>query len=310
MTDTPIDENRRLLIVVINWHQEDETLPCRRQLRAQAPSGTSILLVDNEGDQRTAATFDAHAELFDHYQGFEENLGFTGACNFGLEFARVNGYAFVLWYNNDAELGDGCLPRLLEELEADPQLAMVSPVLRDVGTGAAHFCGARLDRSLPGVIYYALNEVEGGSPNDCLLYGTALMARTEHAHRVGGFREKYFIYFEDMELSTKWIYNGYKCKIVPDVSVMHNNQRAGEADTVRSKYYYYMTRNEIDFWRKTTLGLARVKALLWHLNRSLTRMKQLKNRGHADEAAAIRHGLTDGVMGNFGRWNHHPAADS
>ena len=228
-----------------------------------------------------------------------------------MGFAQKHGFEFVLWYNNDAHLGEGCLSRLLESLEADPQLAMVSPVLRDVETGDAHFCGARLDRSTPSLSYYALKDIEKGSPDDCMLYGTALMARTKLAHQVGGFCEKYFIYFEDMELSTKLIDNGYKCKIVPDASVMHDNQRADESETVRSKYYfYYMTRNEVDFWRKSTLGLARLKALFWHLNRSLKRIRRLRRLGHKSEAAAIWRGLTDAVKGNFGRWNHHPASDT
>ena len=93
MSDTSVktDDNRRLLIVVINWHQEDETLPCLRQLRAQVPEGTSVLLVDNEGDKKSAAAFDSHPELFDHYHRFEENLGFTGGCNFGELYTKLHG---------------------------------------------------------------------------------------------------------------------------------------------------------------------------------------------------------------------------
>jgi GT2 family glycosyltransferase len=267
-----------------------------------------ILVVDNEGTAATRATFEVNSDLVDHFQQFNKNIGFTGACNFGLDYAHDRGFENVLWFNNDAEAGPNCITRLLEVIESDRSIAMVSPVLRDPETGRAHFCGARLDRSIPSMRYLNLEALTDAAPHlDCYLYGTALMARADAAKEVGGFCDKYFAYWEDMELSDKLLRAGFHCRVVPDASVFHTNQHSEEIETIRSKYYYYyMTRNELDFWCKALTGIARVRALYWYWCRTRSRIKKLSCQGHRTEAKALRDGLRDGILGRYGRWRLHP----
>src|SRR6476646_1628093 len=201
---TSDNPDRRLLTVLINWHEQAQTIACLRKLRAQAVPGMALLVVDNEGTADTRAAFEGEQELFDHYHCFEENIGFTGASNFGLDYAQELGFRHVLWFNDDAEPGPDCIARLLDVLERDSTIAMVSPVLQDPKTGQPHFCGARLDGSVPAIRYLSLEALREAGPDlDCYLYGTALMARTDAAKRVGGFCSKYFAYWEDMELCDK-----------------------------------------------------------------------------------------------------------
>jgi GT2 family glycosyltransferase len=303
------NSDRRLLTVLINWHEQAQTISCLRNLRAQAVPGMELLVVDNEGTMETQAAFEREQDLFDRYHRFEDNVGFTGSCNFALDQAQELGFRYILWFNNDAEPGPNCIARMLDVIESDSTIAMVNPVLQDRETGHAHFCGARLDRSAPVMRYLSLEALREAGPNiDCYLYGTALMARTDAAKRVGGFRSKSFISWEDMELSDKLLKAGYHCRMVPDARVVHTNQHSDESETVRSKYYYYyMTRNEIDFWWKALSGINRARALYWHWRRTLRRIGEFKRGGHGTEAAALRHGLLDGILGRYGRWRLHPA---
>ena len=308
----PGSSDRRLLTVLINWHEQNQTVTSLRSLRAQAVVGMELMVVDNEGTPQTQAALELEQDLFDHYRQFEGNIGFTGACNFTLDQAQKLGFKYILWFNNDAEPGPNCIARMLDVIESDSTIAMVSPVLRDRETGHAHFCGARLENSRPPMRYFSLEALnEGGSDLDYYLLGTALMARTEAAKHVGGFCSKYFIYWEDMELSDKLLKAGYHCRMVPDASVIHTNQHADESGSVRSKYYYYYhSRNAIDFWWKATTGINRVRALYWHWHRMWFHIRQLKRHGRTAEAAALRHGLTDGIIGRYGRWRLHPAKKS
>ena len=303
------NSDQRLLTVLINWHEQAQTILCLRNLRAQAVPGMELLVVDNEGTMETQAAFEREQDLFDRYHRVEDNIGFTGACNFALDQAHELGFRYILWFNNDAEPGPKCIARMLDVIESDSAIAMVSPVLRDRERGHAHFCGARLDGSRPPMRYSSFEALtETGTDLDYYLLGTALMARTEAAKRVGGFCSKYFIYWEDMELSDKLLKAGLHCRMVPDASVVHTNQHADEKDTVRSKYYYYYhSRNAIDFWWKATSGINRVRALYWHWHRTRWQIGQLKRHGRRTEAEALRQGFIDGILGRYGRWRLHPA---
>lgn len=302
-------KSQRLLIVLINWHEEAQTLQCLERLRNQNVPGTELLVIDNEGNADSRAGLHARAGLFDHYHRYDENVGFTGACNFGLSYAKEHGFPYVLWFNNDAIPQDGCLTELLALIESDPRIAMVSPVLRDTKTNEVHFCGAVLDSSVPAMRYLNFADLMGSTPpTDCYLYGTALMSRTDVACAVGGFPSGYFIYWEDMELSRKVIAAGYQCRVVPTAFVDHDNQHSDELSTVRSRYYYYyMARNEFDFWKHSLSGLPRLRALYWHWWRVRERIRRLNAGGHEAETTALRHGLKDGVLGRLGRWRLHPA---
>jgi GT2 family glycosyltransferase len=299
---------RRLLVVVINWHMQTETLACLRQLRDQQIPGMKILLIDNEGNEETAGFFRERSKLYDYYRRYEENLGFTGACNRGLQLAFERGFALTFFLNNDATLGERCIRDLAETIEADPRIALVSPVLRDEQNGEAHFCGATPNAAYPSLRYLSLEEAAASWRDiDCYLYGTALLARTDIVHRHGGFCGKYFAYWEDFELCHRLIANQFRSLIVPHASVTHTNQRGHEAGTTRSKYYhYYVSRNEYDFLRKAYRGRMKVRALLWFFDRSLRRSQELSARGHKAQASAVRMGVIDGVFGRFGKWRHHP----
>jgi GT2 family glycosyltransferase len=299
---------KRLLTVLINWHEEDQTLKCLGRLHAQQVPGMEILVIDNEGTADTRTALHAKSDLFQYYHQFDRNVGFTGACNFGLEYAKDRGFCFVLWFNDDAVPEQGCLAELLAVIESDIRIAMVSPVLRDPETKKPHFCGAVLDADIPGMLYLKFEDILGPNPpTNCYLYGTALLARTNAVHAAGGFHSGYFAYWEDMELSGKMLKAGYQCRIVPTAAVDHINQHGEEIATFRSRYYYYyMTRNEIHFWRHTLSGVRLLRALYWHWRRVRKRMFLLTASGHRAEIIALRHGLKDGVLGRYGRWRLHP----
>jgi GT2 family glycosyltransferase len=75
--------------------------------------------------------------------------------------------------------------------------------------------------------------------------GAFMFCRTEILKAVGGFDERYFLYFEDADLSRKIQEHGYRTVYFPDVSVTHVWERmahknwCGALLFVQSAYKYF-----------------------------------------------------------------------
>ncbi len=137
------------------------------------------------------------------------NLGFGAAVNLAAERAR--GEALLL-LNQDAWLENGALERLSARLDADGKIGLVAPRLQYPDGTPQFVCSPA--RSLAGeALQRFLNGREGsrwvhGSVGKALarlagpIWYTAacLLLRTEAFRTVGGFDERFFLYFEDVDL--------------------------------------------------------------------------------------------------------------
>ena len=83
-------------------------------------------------------------------------------------------------------------------------------------------------------------------PQNFFLWGTALLIRISVLEKTGGFDEKLFAYFEDMDLSLRIAKAGYCNRIVKEAQVFH----AGVTDAKQRPphYVYFNTRNRYFFW--------------------------------------------------------------
>lgn len=71
---------------------------------------------------------------------------------------------------------------------------------------------------------------EKKSESDSWLAGMFLCFRSKVFHQVGGFDERYYLYYEDVDLCDRIIRLGYKVKSVHSVSVIHNARRQSRRD--------------------------------------------------------------------------------
>lgn len=196
-----------------------------RALQENYLVSVELTLVDNSENDEYAASVRAllealHTDSFfsTQFSQAEQNTGF-GAGHNSVISRLTSGYHLIL--NPDAELTETALCRGLGALEGNEQLTLVSP--RVLGPdGAQEF----LCKSYPSVLVlllrafapefirrwfrsklynYELRDVCGGvEPAQVLLAsGCFMLLRTESLQSVKGFNEKYFLYFEDFDLSLR-----------------------------------------------------------------------------------------------------------
>lgn len=169
----------------------------------------------------------------------ECNLGFGAGMNAGVERALQMGAARLLLLNPDATIDSASVRLMGERINRFP-LALVGPLIRRPD-GRLWSMGHVLSLST-GDIYprgasvCAEDEVVPWLSGACLLLSSALWRAT------GGFDERYFLYWEDIDFSTRVARAGGEIEFEPDALAIHDEgatHRASDERSAKSATYYY-----------------------------------------------------------------------
>ena len=221
------------------------------------------VVVDNasiDGSEAIAGEFAPQARLVRN----ERNVGFARGVNQGL---ASTGASVVLIMNPDCRLGSGTLAVLEAELTSHHRCAIVAPrILNPDGSSQGNARGdpdmltglfgraSLLRQWLPAIGVSKRNVVhddrtrEGQSVTVDWLSGACLLARREALASVGGFDDRYFMYWEDADLCRRLRAKGFEVRYVPSVTATHrvgHSSRTALESSIRafheSAYLYYAT---------------------------------------------------------------------
>ncbi len=228
---------RTVAVVIPSWNSLDLLPRCLASLREQGVE-LELLVVDNGSADGSPAYLDRegvpHLDL-------PRNLGFAAAVNLGV---RRTGAAAVLVLNADTVLEAGALPTLLGALESDEGLGGVQPRLlqlrqgEDLGIEAADLYSAGQALTADG---RALELGAGESQAPQWLQpaevfgvcGAACLLRRRMFEQLGGYDERYFAFYEDVELNVRGRIAGWRFGYVPEAVVWHVGNASWMAEAPR-----------------------------------------------------------------------------
>src|SRR5436190_4359894 len=158
-----------------------------------------------------------------------ENNGFAAAVNLAAARTRA---LLVLALNADTVLEPGCVGRLVEALGADPGLGGVQPrILQlEAGTGDDAATARLYSRGMALGADGRAFEEGAGEPQDERsaaarevfgVCGAACLLRRELFGDLGGYDERYFAFYEDVDLSVRARIAGWRFAYVPEAVVWH-----------------------------------------------------------------------------------------
>ncbi len=226
--------DRTVAVVVPSWNSAGLLPPCLASLEGQEIE-LETMVVDNGSTDGTLAYLEregvAHVSL-------SRNTGFAAAVNLGV--ARVGADA-ILVLNADTVLEPGAIVRLREALDGDGSLGGVQarilqleaePTDRDVATARLYSAGQALTRDGRAL------EVGAGEPQgEALLRGreifgvcgAACLLRRELFDQLGGYDERYFAFYEDVDLNVRARIAGWGFAYVPEAVVWHVGNASWQA---------------------------------------------------------------------------------
>lgn len=235
-----------LSIVIPTYNGLDHLRRCLASVRRHAPAGTQLIVADD------ASTDGTHAWLRRYCPEVEVvdlpvNQGFCGAVNAGV--ARARGEVVEL-LNNDTEVCAGWAETALRHF-TDPTVGSVAPLVLffdrpeviDSAGQEYHLCGWGKNR------YYGerlqtrnLEPVEVFGPS-----GSSGFYRREALDRAGVMLPEYGAYYEDVDLSFRLRWAGYRCIHEPAARVFHCE--SATYGRQKSRVVGLLARNEeLVFW--------------------------------------------------------------
>ena len=154
---------------------------------------------------------------------------------------------YVLVLNDDTELSPGAVTRMVRTLDGRAELGAVVPgVVDGEGRPSATRLAYPSARSWLRTDRFDVNELP--DPEGGWLQGSCLLLRVEALGRVGGFDERFFLFYEDVDLSMRLVQGGWALGTCPEATVVHHGHatvlRPGIAEFtpkqgLRSRYLYF-----------------------------------------------------------------------
>jgi N-acetylglucosaminyl-diphospho-decaprenol L-rhamnosyltransferase len=221
----------------------------------QPPPATSheILVVDNASSDGTAGHVRAE---WPRVRLIEStiNLGFAAANNRGI---RESSSELVLLLNPDTRVPAGAIDRLVAQLDARPDVAIVGPRIVDADGHAELSFGAMIspltelrqkvlvvgnDRGLRPIVSM-VDRMTRQTHDVDWVSGACLLIRRAELDAVGLLDDRFFLYTEDVDLCASVRARGRKVLFAADVEIQHLRGRSAGATTAaayrRSQLAFY-----------------------------------------------------------------------
>jgi GT2 family glycosyltransferase len=224
-------------VVIPSWNSAQLLPRCLDSIAAQEVE-VELLVVDNGS---TDGSLQLLEERGVEHVSLPRNLGFAAAVNLGV--ARTGADA-ILVLNADTVLEPACIAALSERLFADPQLGGVQPRILQLEEGgpqaidAARIYSVGMALTADGRAFeQGAGEAQGplsARPREIFgVCGAACLLRRELFDQVGGYDERYFAFYEDVDLNVRSRVAGWRFGYVPEAVVWHLGNASWTAQAPR-----------------------------------------------------------------------------
>jgi GT2 family glycosyltransferase len=205
-------------VYIVNYNGQEHLPRVLGSLSAQTLP-VDLVLVDNRSDDESVALT---RREFPAVRVLElgENLGFGPGLNRGI--AAYPAEAVIL-LNTDAEAEPRFVEALLDEL-GDGVDAVAGVLVQERAPGLIDSAGVVADRTLMGFDYLHGEPLAAAASAPAPLGptgGAALYRRTAF-ETVGGFDERIFLYYEDLDLALRMAAAGSVCRLAAEARALHS----------------------------------------------------------------------------------------
>jgi GT2 family glycosyltransferase len=284
--------------VVLNWNQPAMTIKCVQSLLAQT-NPLRVLVVDNGSTPPNREALRNGLSEDSEYLQNAKNLGFAGGMNSGILYALEKGAEFVWLMNNDAFPDPQCLVELLKVMIADTKIAAATPSLY-YSDGRPQCIGGKIDWKTGELILLMSGELECPTPVGVYATGAALLVRAEAIRRHGVLDTRFFAYWEETDLCTRFVRLGsWNLAEVPSARCIHlEGVSTGGGESPLTTYL--LTRNRFLYIRNHLPIRWLMPVMLKILAESIVATSGLQRRGFQKAVDASLVGIYDAVRNRYG----------
>lgn len=247
-----MNERGLVAVVIVNYCRMKDTLECIDSILEddEFQNNLLIILIDNGSNDNSYEVFlqEYKNDKRIIVEKTNQNLGFTGGYNRGIELAISSKADWVFLVNNDTIVKKNSLKKLI-----DPDYDILIPkILVYSQPELVWAAGAKWRSFPPGIIIrgYLKKDKQLYNKSNIIEYATgcAIMIKTEALQKVGGFDENFVNYFEDYDFFYRSKESGLKILYQPQSIILHKISIT-LGDNSKEKWFF-LGRNSILFYRK------------------------------------------------------------
>ncbi len=275
-------------VVTVNYNQSEVTCEFLESLRKISYPSIEVFVVDNASPNDNPEIIKERYPEINFIQT-EKNLGFAGGNNAALPYCKGK---YVLFINNDTEVPENFLEPLVDVLEENMDVGMVSPKIHYYHTpNTFQFAGFTPINPIT-VRNFAIGfgeKDEGQYDITCetgSIFGAAMLVPMRLIEKIGMMSEVFFLYYEEHDWAEHFKKEGYKIFYQGKSLVLHKES----ISTVKDSPFqiFYLNRGRLLYARRNNSGLVKLASMLY-LNliaMPKTALTYLK-KGRADLAKAV-----------------------
>jgi GT2 family glycosyltransferase len=249
---------KRISIITVNFNQPKVTEELLQSIPATY-ANLEIIVIDN------GSRADIPTGWQSKYPGVkfirsEQNFGFAGGNNLGIK-AATGDYLFLV--NNDTEFTPGLIEKLVEVMDANPVIGMISPkikyftdksLIQYAGYTPMNYFTCR--NSCIGLREKDKGQYDNITAPTAYCHGAAMMIRKEAIEKAGPMNENFFLYYEEVDWCEHIKRAGYGAWVCTDALIYHKESvSVGKKSMLKE---YFMNRNRILFIRRNAPFFKRV----------------------------------------------------
>jgi GT2 family glycosyltransferase len=251
--------------ITVNYNQSLVTLDCLESIYNSGYSNFEIIVVDN------ASTNDDPKVIREKYPEVililsDQNLGFAGGNNLGLLQSKGE---YIYFINNDTEVVPNSIEVLVERLQSDSNIGVVSPKIRFHHTpDTIQFAGYTPMNYLTmrnNLIGY--RQVDSGqydlAHQTPFCHGAAMMLPRKVIKEVGMMADIFFLYYEEHDWFERIRKAGFTLWYEPKSLIYHKESISTGKESPTK--IHYIARNRIVFLRRNVKGIKKTFGVLYQM---------------------------------------------
>lgn len=224
----------RAAFILVNYNGRKVSRECVASLKRMKNRDWFAVIVDNDSPDGS------FAELEKEYASDGQvtvvsagaNLGFAGGTNLGIRTALEQGAEWILLLNNDTEVAEDLLDRMLEGADRESIYAPRINYFSD--RGKAWYAAGRID--------FNTGTVKNGDPETggevSFASGCCMLFSPKVFDKIGEFDEGYFMYYEDVDYCLRARAAGVRIVYLPEAVVYHKVGATSGGEQSKLSIYY------------------------------------------------------------------------
>jgi GT2 family glycosyltransferase len=294
--------SKPVALILLNWNTAEHTANCIASINKYCDGQRfDIIVADNGSTDNSLALLKAQFPDLIYIEN-GENLGFAEGNNRGLLYSIEKGYTYSLVMNTDTLVDEDLVACLTGHLDKYPQAAAVQPAIYWMHDRAKIWNGEGSFNSFLGTTSSSTNlpDPASGYKNVEWITGCCMLIRNSALSDTGLFNKRFFLYYEDVELSFRLRGKGYELHYLPSCKMYHE---AGVSAKVEKKegflspvIHYYISRNHIWFLRLYGKPVFYPVYILYNGLYYLSVWFYFKLRGRNEKARLLIKGLKEGLF--------------